>query len=118
MFRHLYRDLDDLLVGEEVDVNAWVPSWLRSLLAMQLSRPALLKLWDAYFTTQKPDWPDLHPYVCLVLVNSIKGDIQDAEDAERIASILIKPKLAPSEPSRVLEHARTARNELAAAGVI
>ncbi len=118
ILRYMYLDLHELFVAEEVDMKAWVPSWLRSLLARQMPRDTLLKLWDAYFTALAGDWAQLHPYVCLVLVGGIRGDLQDCEDGERILSILSRPKLASSDPCRLLAHARSAREQLKGSGDI
>lgn len=117
-FRFLFGDLHELLVSEEVDMNAWVPSWLRSLLARHLPRDALLRLWDAYFVGQHGDCVQLHPYVCVVLVAAIRGDLQDCEDGERIAAILARPSLAAPDPSRTLASANDTREKLKGAGVI
>jgi len=48
---------------EEIDANAWIPSWLRFLLARELHLNSVLRLWDTYFSCQES--LELHTYVCL-----------------------------------------------------
>lgn len=110
MFRAMHKDLHELFVAEEVDMSAWVPLWLRSLLTRQLPRPALLRLWDAYFATSSGDWLALHPYVCLSFIDIMKQELVDCDDAERIHSVLAR--LPSVDIDRIIAHARTAREDL------
>lgn len=110
MFRTLHQDLYDQFVAEEVDMNKWVPKWLRCLLVHQLPRRALLRLWDSYFAHPGPDGLDLHSYVCLVFIEHIKSELQDCDDGERILSLLNKLPLVNID--RVIAHALTVREQL------
>lgn len=106
MFRLTHPDLYDLFVNEDVDITRWAKSWLRGLLVGQLPPKSLLRLWDVYFSS---DLLDLHPFVCLVFVATVKQKLLDCDDAERIWSVL--SSLPAIDIDRVVAHAITARDE-------
>lgn len=116
MFRSLHQDLYDQFIAEEVDMNKWVPKWLRSLLVHQLPRRALLRLWDSYFANPRQDGLDLHPYVCLVFVEHIKPDLQDCDDGERILTLL--NKLPNVNIDHIIAHALTVREQIREGGIL
>lgn len=116
--RHTYPQLFEHVDSEDVDMNKWVSSWFRSLLAKQMQRPSLLRLWDAYFTALAADCTYFHPHVCLVLVGSVSSQLQDIEDGERMQAFLCKPNIKLQDATRILSHAKKIRDSLRSEGVV
>lgn len=116
--RHTYPQLFEHVDSEDVDMDKWVSSWFRSLLAKQMQRPSLLRLWDAYFTALAADCVDFHPHVCLVLVGSISSQLQDIEDGEGMQAFLCRPNIKLQDASRILLHAKKLRDTLRSDGVV
>lgn len=114
---HLYPELSDYLDAECVDMNKWALSWLRTLLARQMPRSSVLRLWDEYMIESNVS-SMLHPYVCLVLVGSISSELQDCDDGEGLEHYLYKPNIVARDPSRIVQHAVKVRAALKASGVI
>lgn len=114
---HLYPELFDYLDAECVDMNKWALSWLRTLLARQMPRASVLRLWDEYVTESDVS-SMLHPYVCLVLVGSISSELQDCDDGEGLEHYLYKPNIVARDPIRIVQHAIKVRAALKASGVI
>ncbi len=114
---HLYPELFDYLDAECVDMNKWALSWLRTLLARQMPRASVLRLWDQY-VAERDVSALLHPYVCLVLVGSISSELQDCDDGEGLEHYLYKPNIVARDPLRIVQHAIKVRAALKASGVI
>lgn len=58
---------------------------------------------------RKHDLLDLHPFVCLVFVASVKQDLFECDDTERILAVL--SKLPPVDIDQVVAHAIALRDE-------
>lgn len=110
MFRVLHPDLHDHFISEEVNLKLCVAKWLRGLFVQQLPREYLLRLWDSYFANLDDQRLDLHPFVCLVFMESIKAELQECDDGERIISLL--GKLKPLDTDYAIAHALRIRAQL------
>lgn len=115
--RHLYPDLYNVFDTEDVAMERWVVSWLRTLLARQMPRDAVLSLWEHYICPT-PALLYLHPYVCLALVGSISSELQDCEDSEALQHYLERPHIVARDTERIIAHAIKLRAALKEAGVI
>lgn len=103
LLRALEPEFVSHLESEEVEPNSWVPAWMQTLLAGQLARPLLLRLWDTYFASSEvsklrrvfffframshvaksnrgcTQGLDLHTYVCLAVVTWMRDELLDQE---------------------------------------
>mmetsp|Transcript_40470 Transcript_40470/g.160601 ORF Transcript_40470/g.160601 Transcript_40470/m.160601 type:complete len:342 (-) Transcript_40470:438-1463(-) len=89
LLRALEPEFVSHLESEEVEPNSWVPAWMQTLLAGQLARPLLLRLWDTYFASS--EGLDLHTYVCLAVVTWMRDELLDQEGPDISESLQSLP---------------------------
>lgn len=95
LFRSLLPDLYQHFEDEELDASEWAVSWLQYFLSRELRLDCLLPLWDAYFA--QDDCFDLHPFVCLALLDKCKEDLEELEHSELHAYMLCLPPVDVNE---------------------
>lgn len=97
LFRVLQPELYDAFESEEVDARAWVPTWLQGLLARQLPVECSRRLWDTYLTgldvEGEGEGLELHPYVCLAILDCLQEQLQEVEAPEMLAVLAHLPEL-------------------------
>ncbi len=74
-----------------VDTSLWLPSWLQFLLSVELPLPALLRLWDFYFSDD--ECVQMHMFVCL-------GMLQVGVQAALAVGVLLRAERVAAAPSR------------------
>ncbi|KAJ1506362.1 hypothetical protein HMI55_001212, partial [Coelomomyces lativittatus] len=94
LFRNTIPDLYHYFDEEEVDAKDWIVSWLQFVLAKELPLECLLRLWDTYFS--EPEGFDLHPFVCLALLQQMKDALEELESSE-ICSLLQRIRFRPED---------------------
>lgn len=95
LFRVLLPEVYDAFESEEVDARAWLPAWLQGLLARQLPVECSRRLWDTYLTglDTEGEGLDLHPYVCLAILDCLQEQLQEVEAPEMLAVLAHLPEL-------------------------
>ncbi|KAJ1499024.1 hypothetical protein HMI56_004626, partial [Coelomomyces lativittatus] len=91
---------------EEVDAKDWIVSWLQFVLAKELPLECLLRLWDTYFS--EPEGFDLHPFVCLALLQQMKDALEELESSE-ICSLLQRIRFRPEDMDNLIHMAKNLR---------
>ena len=95
LFRSLLPDLYQHFDDEELDTNDWAVSWLQHLLSRELQLDCLLRLWDAYLGVD--DDFNIHPYVCLAILDKCKEDLEELEHSELLTYVRCLPPLDMNE---------------------
>mmetsp|Transcript_9563 Transcript_9563/g.19565 ORF Transcript_9563/g.19565 Transcript_9563/m.19565 type:complete len:421 (-) Transcript_9563:1509-2771(-) len=113
MARSHLPEMMEQLETEEVDLNHWVRSWLQALLVKQLPIECTLRLWDTYFATE--DGLELHPYVCLAILDVLQEDIMELESVEAMGFL---DNLPPLDIDQVITKAHQARVDIAGNGIL
>eukprot|EP00168_Porphyra_purpurea_P010162 TRINITY_DN2500_c0_g1_i10.p1 TRINITY_DN2500_c0_g1~~TRINITY_DN2500_c0_g1_i10.p1 ORF type:complete len:251 (-),score=81.88 TRINITY_DN2500_c0_g1_i10:763-1515(-) len=97
LFRVLQPELYDAFESEEVDARAWVPAWLQGLLGRQLPTESSQRLWDTYLAgvdvEGEGEGLDLHPYVCLAILDCMQEQLLEVEAPEMLAVLAHLPEL-------------------------
>jgi len=97
LFRVLQPELYEAFESEEVDARAWVPAWLQGLLGRQLPTECSRRLWDTYLTgvdvEGEGEGLDLHPYVCLAILDCMQEQLLEVEAPEMLAVLAHLPEL-------------------------
>jgi len=91
LFRSLLPQLFVHLQSLFVDTSLWLPSWLQFLLSVELPLPALLRLWDFYFSDD--ECVQMHMFVCL-------GMLQVGVQAALAVRVLLRAERVAAAPSR------------------
>ncbi|KAJ3014057.1 UNVERIFIED_CONTAM: hypothetical protein HDU68_000450 [Siphonaria sp. JEL0065] len=91
LFRTLLPELHNHFEEEEVDFKECASSWFNYVLAKELPLECLLRLWDTYFSI--PNGLNLHVYVCLAILTSLKDNLEELEQSEIHGVLLRLPVL-------------------------
>eukprot|EP00123_Amoebidium_parasiticum_P020520 comp5153_c0_seq1/m.1212 comp5153_c0_seq1/g.1212 ORF comp5153_c0_seq1/g.1212 comp5153_c0_seq1/m.1212 type:complete len:316 (-) comp5153_c0_seq1:807-1754(-) len=100
----LYAHFED----EELEAPTWARSWIYSLLAVELPLDCLLRLWDTYFAL---DSFELHPYVCLAILQYFKEDLLDYEHNSLLNFLKHLPHM---DMDKIIAQAFNLRQDIAA----
>ncbi|KAL0481393.1 hypothetical protein AKO1_012687 [Acrasis kona] len=79
LFRHTQPDLHAYFEREEIEPNEWALNWIRYLLSAELPLNCVSRLWDTYFASNDLD---LHPYVCLSVLQHHHETLMELEYSE------------------------------------
>lgn len=85
LFRNLQPALYETFEEEEVEPSSWAAPWLHSLLCRELPFPCVLRLWDTYFSSDEGF--DLHPYVCLSILEVCSEQLLEMDSTELLGFI-------------------------------
>mmetsp|Transcript_65555 Transcript_65555/g.207326 ORF Transcript_65555/g.207326 Transcript_65555/m.207326 type:complete len:308 (+) Transcript_65555:161-1084(+) len=80
MLRNLQPELYSHFEDEELDASAWAYPWLQSLSCRELPLECVLRLWDVYFSCE--EGLDLHPYVCLAILELFSDELTELDSTE------------------------------------
>jgi hypothetical protein len=116
IFRHTLPELYRYFEDEAVKPNDWLPSWLRFLLARELPVLSVLRLWDIYLAYEQEQQPqrgppyfELHPYVCLAI---LQLSIEDLLELDTFEIHWYLDHLPPMDMGNVLTAARNIREDV------
>eukprot|EP00164_Ancoracysta_twista_P017920 GFYU01030766.1.p1 GENE.GFYU01030766.1~~GFYU01030766.1.p1 ORF type:complete len:282 (-),score=63.91 GFYU01030766.1:72-917(-) len=82
LFRTTQPELANYFDEEEVETSEWIVSWMQYLLCKELPLQGTLRLWDTYFAYGQDYYEDLHPYVCLAILETYSEELLELEHAE------------------------------------
>eukprot|EP01104_Vermistella_antarctica_P002767 TRINITY_DN12986_c0_g1_i1.p1 TRINITY_DN12986_c0_g1~~TRINITY_DN12986_c0_g1_i1.p1 ORF type:complete len:294 (+),score=57.21 TRINITY_DN12986_c0_g1_i1:330-1211(+) len=108
-FRVILPQLYCYFEEEEIDANAWVPSWLGFLLARELNLVCLYRLWDTYLSCDLG--LELHTYVCLAILVEYQDELMELEHSEIMGFL---QHLPPMDMDQMITQAYNTRGELSA----
>ena len=104
---------DDLYVHlrtEEVDIRAWLPQMLQTLLAGQLHIDDVLRLWDYYLAECSESGSfGLHLYVCLALLAVLTEELLEMDGHMILVCLQELPRV---DPEVLLQKAFAIREEV------
>ncbi|ORY52972.1 RabGAP/TBC [Rhizoclosmatium globosum] len=109
LVRTLLPELHNHFEEEEVDFKECANSWFSSLLAKELPLECLLRLWDTYFSI--PNGLDMHVYVCLAMLSTLKDNLEELEQSEIHGVLLRLPNI---DMDNVINQAFVIRDEVLA----
>ncbi|KAI9331893.1 rab-GTPase-TBC domain-containing protein [Obelidium mucronatum] len=109
LFRTLLPELHNHFEEEEVDFKECANSWFSYVLAKELPLECLLRLWDSYFSI--PNGLNLHIYICLAILTTLKDNLEELEQSE-IHGVLLR--LPSMDMDHLINQALAIRDEVLA----